>query len=54
MDGGSRMGGVSPRFNQRVLATVSSPISEVRSWVAAGRRSELPLVETAGSRLVAF
>ena len=38
MDGGSRMGGVSPRFNQRVLATVSSPISEVRSWVAAGRR----------------
>ena len=47
MDGGSRMGGVSPRFNQRVLATVSSPISEVRPWVAAGRRSELPLVDVA-------
>ena len=48
MDGGSRMGGVSPRFNQRVLATVSSPISEVRSWVAAGRRrQDLPLVDVA-------
>ena len=41
------MGRVSPRFNQRVLATVSSPISEVRSWVAAGHRSELPLVDVA-------
>ena len=48
MDGGSRTGGVSPRFNQRVLATVSSPISEVRSWVAAGRRrQDLPLVDVA-------
>ena len=48
MDGGSRMGGVSPRFNHRVLATVSSPISEVRSWVAAGRRrQDLPLVDVA-------
>ena len=48
MDGGSRMGGASPRFNQRVLATVSSPISEVRPWVAAGRRrQDLPLVDVA-------
>ena len=42
------MGRVSPRFNQRVLATVNSPISEVRSWVAAGRRrQDLPLVDVA-------
>ena len=39
---------MSPRFNQRVLATVGSPISEVRSWVAAGRRrQDLPLVDVA-------
>ena len=48
MDGGSGMGRVSPRFNRRVLATVSSPISVVRSWVAGGiGRTDLPMVDVA-------
>lgn len=39
---------MSPGFNRRVLATVSSPISEVRSWVAAGLQNpDLPLVDVA-------
>ena len=39
---------VSPNLNRRVLATVSSPISEVRSWVAAGLQNpDLPLVDVA-------
>ena len=38
----------SPGFNHRVLATVSSPISEVRSWVADGLQyPHLPLVDVA-------
>ena len=48
MDGGSYMGRVAPRFNPQVLATVSSPISEVRSWVAGGiGRTDLPMVDVA-------
>ncbi|MDE0170607.1 MAG: aminotransferase [bacterium] len=38
----------SPGLNRRVLATVSSPISEVRSWVAAGLQNpDLPLIDVA-------
>ena len=38
----------SPGINHRVVATVSSPISEVRSWVATGRQyPHLPLVDVA-------
>ena len=38
----------APGFNHRVLATVDSPISEVRSWVAGGRRrTDLPLIDVA-------
>ena len=37
-----------PGFNPRVLATATSPISEVRSWMAGGlRRPDLPLVDVA-------
>ncbi len=39
---------VSPGLNRQVLATVSSPISEVRSWVAAGLQNpDLPLIDVA-------
>ena len=42
------MSRVRPRLNRRVLATVSSPITEVRSWVAGGRgRTDLPLIDVA-------
>ena len=35
-------------FNHRVMATATSPISEVRSWMAGGlRRTDLPLVDVA-------
>ena len=39
---------MSSGLNRRVLSTVSSPISEVRSWVAAGLQNpHLPMVDVA-------
>lgn len=39
---------MTPGFNHRVLATATSPISEVRSWMADGlKRTDLDLVDVA-------
>ncbi len=39
---------MSDRLNPRVLSTIESPISEVRSWVQGGRsRPDLPLIDVA-------